>query len=128
MSLRVGRSAAPSDELLQALTTSTNDSAVEPAGHFDGGRGLFSDLFRDNEDSGLGLSNSLLGAADTDARVVLVLGSLVDVDLNAIGVLNVIDGRTGLTEDARDRASRNRELDDVVRLLLELDGLCKHIS
>lgn len=101
---------------------------MEPAGNVYRSRGLLRYLLGDGKDGSLGLSNGLLRPADGDGGIVLVVGSLVDVDLHTGGVLDVVDGRTRLAENTRNRASRNGELDDVVRFLLELDGLQDTVS
>ncbi|KAL7281696.1 LOW QUALITY PROTEIN: hypothetical protein ACG7TL_005014 [Trametes sanguinea] len=116
--LRVGGATATGDEVLEALSTCANDRAVELARHLDCRRRLLLDLLRDRQDGGLGLRDSLLRAAHGDVRARAVVGSLVDVDLRAGVVLDLVDRRAALTEDARDGAGGHGKLDDVLLLRL----------
>ena len=65
---------------------------MELAGNVNRSGGLLRNLVGNSDDGCLSLSDGLLRAANGDGRVVLVVGSLVNVDLDANGVLDVVDG------------------------------------
>ena len=102
LSLGVGRATTASNEILEALTTSTNDGTVELAGNVNRSGGLLRNLVRDGANGVLGFLDGLLGTAYGDLCVVLVRRRLVDVDLNTGRILDVVDRRASLAEDAGD--------------------------
>ena len=79
---------------------------------------FLADLVNNGLNGGLGCSDSLLAPAARDSCLTPVL-SLVQVNGSIGIVLDLVDYSTTFTKNARDRTSRDGELDDVVGLLFE---------
>jgi hypothetical protein len=77
-------------------------------------RGLFANLIRNGKDRSFGSRHGLLCSADCDISGTRVLRGPVNVDLGVGIVFNLIDGSTAFTQDARNRTSRNGELQNII--------------
>lgn len=119
----VGGTTTAADEVLEDLTARADERAVEPVLDGDHDGRLLADLIRDRLDGGLGGGDGLLRPVAGDLRALGVGRRLVEVDLRASLVLDLVDRGAALAEDAGDRARGDGELDDVVGFLLKLDGL-----
>lgn len=84
---------------------------------------LLPDLLRDGQNGSLRRCDRLLRAAAGDDVDGVVVAGPVHVDLRARLVLDPLDVRAALAQDARDGLGRDVELDGVVRLFLEFGGL-----
>ena len=90
---------------------------------------LFRDLVGNSQDGSFSSSDSLLGTPNGDrSGVAALFRTFVNVDLGIRGVLDLVDRSASSTQNASNRARRDRELQNVVRLLLELSGLVKTLA
>lgn len=108
------------------MTTSPNDSPMELRLDDKRCRRFLTDLLSDCQNSSFGSANGFLGSTDSDVSYnVVVIRSLVDVDLGACIVLDLVDARTTFTENTRDSTSRDGEFENVVGLLFKFQSLEK---
>lgn len=117
MSFGVGGTTTAKNQIFQALSTGTDQRTMKPVLDRHRHTGLLTNSIRNDQDSSLGVSDTLLRASD--GNVGIVFSGLVDVDLGVGVVLDFVDVDAAFTEDPSDGARRNRELDRVVGLLLE---------
>lgn len=90
-----------------------------------GCRRFLADLLSDCQNSSFGLADGLLGSTDSNVSHTVVICSLVDVDLGACVVLDLVDACTASTEDTRNSTSRDGEFKNVIGFLFKLQSLEK---
>lgn len=118
LSFRVGRATTATDEVLKPLASRTNQATMELLLNDNAVRSLLVHLLSNSQDRSFGFGNSVFVTMKNNLRDVPVVCRLVDIDLSTGVLLDVLDGRTTLAEDAGNRAGGDGELDlDVVRLL-----------
>ena len=108
-------------EKLTALTTRSDEGGVVLARDVQRESCLTVDVLRDGEDGGLSGLGSSLGTSEGHFGCDSVIRGLVNVDRDLSLLLDLVDLRAGLAEDARERLDRDGESDDVAVLLGELD-------
>lgn len=87
---------------------------------------FLANLLSDCQDSSFGSADSFLGSTDSDVRhSVVVIYSLVDVDLRAGVILDLVDACATFTENTRNSASRDGEFERVVGFLFKLQSVEK---
>jgi hypothetical protein len=123
LQLGVRRPTAVLDEVLEALSTSTNQGAVVFGLNSDSGRGFLRDLVSNDHDRSLGGGHSLLRSANGDVGQIPVIRSLVYVDLRVGRVLDFVDGGSAPAKDACNRPVGDSEFENVVGFFLKLDSL-----
>jgi len=89
-----------------------------------GCRRFLTDLLSDRQNSSFSITDGFLGSADSNvSQCVVVIRSLVDVDLGACVVLDLVDTGAAFTEDTCNSTSWNSEFENFVGLLFKLEGL-----
>lgn len=83
---------------------------------------LFANLVGDGQNGGFSCRDGLLGSTDCNVGRCARVVSLVDINLGTCLVLDLIDRGSTFSKDTSDGAGGHSEFDNVVGLLLELDG------
>lgn len=125
LSLGVGRATAADNQVLEALSSGTNQCTMEPVLNREGVGDLLLNLVGDSENSSFSFRDCVLRAANNNSGDVRVVIRLVDINLRASVVFDLVNGRAATAENASNRSGGNGELDLVVGLLLVLVGLMR---
>jgi hypothetical protein len=123
LDLGIRRSPTFGDELLETLSTWTDQGAVELILNKDSSGDLLVDGVGNSKDRRFSRCNAFLAAANGDGRDGLSILGAFDVDMSICLVLDLVDRNTTFTEDAGNCAVGNGEVETVVVLLFEFDGL-----
>lgn len=83
---------------------------------------LLANLVGDGENGSFGCRNSILGSTDRDVSRCARVVSLVDVNLGTCLILDLIDRGSAFSKDTSDGTCGHSECDNVIGLLLKLDG------